>query len=98
MIEMYWDEGNGKITKDSICTPIRKGTSIYVETYEVFENKRISIAYTQETLDNENMYYYRKHILNLHRIEYSDLGKLILFEVPCDVYDKWLSELKGEQK
>jgi len=87
MGKIYWDEGNGKVTTDSSYAPIIKGQNIYIETYEIYgTNERISIAYTQSIKDNENMYYFRKRILNAHRLEYCDLGKLVKFEVPSKVY------------
>lgn len=92
MSKIYWDEINGKVTTDSSCALIikgRKGRDIYIETYSLANDseKRISIAYTQRTKDNERMYYYRKQILNNHGLEYCDLGKLIKLEIPSDKYD-----------
>ena len=96
MSKIYWDEGNGKVTKDSSYAPIIKGQGIYIETYEIYgTNNRIDIAYTQTTKENENMYYYRKRILNMHKLEYSDLGKLVKFVVPSDIYKILVAELKA---
>lgn len=95
-VKLYWDEGNGKVTKDSSYAPIIKGKDIYIETYEIYgTNNRIDIAYTQTTKENENMYYYRKRILNMHNLEYCDLGKLIKLTIPSDKYDSLVEELKG---
>ena len=88
MNEIYWDEGNGKVTKDSSYAPIINGQDIYIETYEIYgTNNRIDIAYAQITKENENMYYYRKRILNMHKLEYCDLGKLVKFVVPSSIYE-----------
>ena len=88
MSKIYWDEGNGKVTTDSSYAPIIKNVNdIYIETYEIYgTNNRIDIAYTQTTKENENMYYFRKSILNNHGLDYCDLGKLLKFEVPSKVY------------
>lgn len=87
MSKIYWDEGNGKVTKDSSYALIIKGQDIYIETYEIYgTNNRINIAYTQTTKENENMYYYRQRILTMRGLEYSDLGKLVKFVVPNKIY------------
>lgn len=97
MDNIYWDEVNGKVTTDSRYAPIIKGQDIYIETYEICgTNNRIDIAYMQTTKENENMYHYRKQILNMHKLEYCDLGKLIKLVIPSDKYDSLIAELKGE--
>ena len=97
--KIYWDEANGKVTTDSRYAPIIKGQDIYIETYKIYgTNNKIDITYTQTTKENENMYYYRKGILNMHGLKYSDLGKLVKFVVPSDKYDSLVEELKGEQE
>lgn len=100
MNKIYWDDVNGKVTADSSYAPIIKGQDIYIETYGIYgTNKiRINIAYTQAIKENENMYYYRKAILNKNNLEYCDLGKLIKLVVPSDKYDSLAAELKGENK
>ena len=97
MNDIYWDEANGKVTTDSSYAPIIKGQDIYIETYGIYgSNKiRIDIAYTQTTKENDNMYHYRKEILNKNGIEYCDLGKLIKFIVPSEIYDSLVEEQKG---
>ena len=96
-IKIYWDEANGKVTTDSSYASIIRGKDIYIETYEIYgTDNRIDVAYTQTTKENENMYYYRKSILNTHKLDYCDLGKLIKFVIPSDKYDLLVSELKGE--
>ena len=96
MNKIYWDEANRKVTTDSRYTPIKR-QDIYIETYEIYgTNNRIDIAYTQTTKENENMYYYRKRILNMHNLEYCDLGKLIKLVIPSDKFDSLVEELKGE--
>lgn len=97
MNKIYWDDANGEVTTDSRYAPIIKGQDIYIETYEIRgTNNRIDIAYTQITKENENMYYYRKQILNMHKLEYRDLGELIKLVIPSDKYDSVVAELKGE--
>ena len=95
MNKIYWDDVNGKVTKDSSYAPIIRGQGNYIETYEIDgTNNMIDIAYTQTTKEIENMYYYRKSILNMHNLEYSDLGKLIKLKIPSDKYDSLVEELK----
>lgn len=92
---LYWDEGNGQVTRDSSYAPIYPG-SFYIETYEVrnqgYSDAMIDIAYTQERKDKENMYYVRLAILNLHGLTYSDLGKLVKLTIPEEEYDSLLKE------
>ncbi len=92
---LYWDEGNGQVTRDSSYAPIYPG-SFYIETYEVRNqgclDARIDIAYTQERKDNENMYYVRLSILNFHGLTYSDLGELVKLTIPEEKYDSLLKE------
>lgn len=94
--QIYWDEINGKVTKEQKNVPIIKGKDIYIEIYEIYgTNNVIAIAYTQATKENENMYYYRKSILNMHKLDYCDLGKLIKFVIPNDKYNLLVEEMKG---
>ena len=88
MNKIYWDDVNGKVTADPSYAPITRGQGNYIETYEISgTNNRIDIAYTQTTKENENMYYYRKRILNMHNLEYCDLGKLIKLVIPSDKFE-----------
>lgn len=97
MSKIYWDDVNGRVTTDSSYAPIIRGQDIYIETYEIYgTNNRINIAYTQTTKENENMYDYRKGILNMHKLDYCDLGKLIKLVIPSDKYDSLVAELEGE--
>jgi len=97
MNKIYWDDVNGKVTTDSRYAPIIKGQDNYIETYEIYgTDNKIDISYTQAIKENENMYYYRKHILNMYKLEYCDLGKLIKLVIPSDKYDSLVEELKGE--
>ncbi len=97
MNKIYWDDVNGKVTVDSSYAPIIRGQGNYIEIYEIEgTNNRIDIAYTQTTKEEENMYYYRKSKLNMRKLDYCDLGKLIKLVIPSDKYDSLVAELKGE--
>ena len=92
MEHKYWDEGNGCVTDDKSCALIYDGGSFYFEIYEFNDNKKISIAYTPEQKKNENMYYFRKAVCERAGIELNELGKLVRFGVPTEVYKKIMQE------
>lgn len=89
----YWDYINGCVVDDSSYAPIYNGHEVYIETYEVGENCRINIVYTEEIKKNENMHYFKERVCNQSGIQLSDLGKLIRFCVP----DKKYKEIYGDE-
>lgn len=92
MEHKYWDEGNGCVTDDKSCALIYDGGNFYIETYDVYDRDRISIMYSEEQKKNENMYYFRKAVCEQDGIELNELGKLVRFGVPTEVYKKIMQE------
>jgi len=88
----YWDEGNGRITDDPSYAPIVDGGGIYIETYEIAHKMRIDIAYTQETKEYENLYDYRKNVLERHNLKLSDLRRLVRLAVPSEKYKEIMKD------
>ena len=90
----YWDEGNGRITDDPSFAPIVDGGGIYIETYEINPGMRVDIAYTQETKEYENLYYYRKNVLERHNLKLSDLHRLVRLAIPSDKFKELMEEVE----
>lgn len=88
----YWDEGNGRITDDSSYAPIVDGKGIYVETYELRTGMRIDIAYTEETKQLENMYYYRERVLAEHHLKLNDIDRLVRLAIPHEKYEEVMND------
>lgn len=90
----YWDYVNGRVTDDSsFAEIIDSGNSyLYIETYKIFGNARIDIAYTQEQKDNENLYLLRESVCKQHNIKLNFLEKLLYLAVPTEVYKKIYKE------
>lgn len=88
----YWDEGNGRITDDSSYAPIVDGKGIYIETYELRNGARIDIAYTEETKQLENMYYYRENVLAQHNVELNDIRRLVRLAIPSEKYKEIMED------
>jgi hypothetical protein len=88
----YWDFVNGKVTDDPEFAPIVDGKEIYIETYELRTGMRIDIAYTEETKQLENMYYYRKSVLAQHHLTVEDLGNLVRLAIPHEKYEEVMND------
>ena len=92
----YWDEGNGKITDDPSYAPIVDGGEIYIETYELRTGMRIDIAYSQETKQLENLYYYRERVLAKHHAKLNDIERLVRLAIPSDKFKELMEEVEDD--
>ena len=93
---LYWDEGNGKITDDPSYAPIIDGGEIYIETYELRTGMRIDIAYSQETKQLENLYYYRERVLAKHHAKLNDIERLVRLAIPSDKFKELMEEVEDD--
>lgn len=99
--KIYWDETDGCVTTDEGCALIVEGDGIYVETYELTDEKRIDIAYTDFEKRNLNMFDYRDSICRQYGYTIENLWELVRFTVPKDIYKQMYEEIypveeKGE--
>ena len=84
--KIYWDETNGRVTTDKRCALIVEGNDIYIETYELTDENRLDIAYSEITKQNFNMFDYRDSICRQHGYTIENLWELIRFTVPKEIY------------
>ena len=87
----YWDSANGCVKDDNSYNsyaPILDGGLIYREVYEVKDNLRLVIAYSEEDKKNLNMYDFRKYQCEKNGLKYSDLHKLIALYIPTEKYNE----------
>lgn len=88
----YWDEWNGRITDDPSYAPIVDGKWMYIETYKLRTGMRIDIAYTEETKQIENMYYYRQRVLAEHNLKLNDIERLVRLAIPSEKYKEIMKD------
>lgn len=64
---------------------------------ELRNGARIYIAYTQETNQRENLYYYRESVLAQHNVKLNDIRRLVRLAIPSEKY-KEIMEMKNERR